>query len=258
VVTHQSTRRGSANPLRSRGIEAASRSARRVVLRSDVTEEDDALTEEQGELIAEAQEIAKRKRQNMFNEDGVAYAPWLVDQVDDDAMQAAKALRQMRKKKERDMEEESKGYVSITEATTSELSGLGLKTKYLGDGELELQWGTEDETGNVGFIIEKKLAGGGSATPWTSVRSYKDFAPLNSQGSSGGSYTYIDDESTEGEWVYRVLADETGGRKYSVCQVGVVIQSNSEQLQTKLSLAAAALLMAGVVAGGVLLDPSQG
>jgi hypothetical protein len=129
VVTHQSPHRGSANPLRSRGIDAASRSARRVVLRSDVTEEDDALTEEQGELIAEAQEIAKRKRQNMFNEDGVAYAPWLVDQVDDDAMQAAKALRQMRKKKERDMEEESKGYVSITEATTSELSGLGLKVR---------------------------------------------------------------------------------------------------------------------------------
>ena len=90
---------------------------------------DDALDDDEAELIEEAKEIARAKRSNMFNEDGVAYAPWLVDQVDEDAMMAAKAMRSMRKRQERDALEEKDGYVSLTEATTSELSGLGLKVR---------------------------------------------------------------------------------------------------------------------------------
>ena len=90
---------------------------------------DDALDDDEAELIEEAKEIARAKRSNMFNEDGVAYAPWLVDQVDEDAMMAAKAMRSMRKRQERDALEEKEGFVSLTEATTSELSGLGLKVR---------------------------------------------------------------------------------------------------------------------------------
>ena len=43
---------------------------------------DDALDDDEAELIEEAKEIARAKRSNMFNEDGVAYAPWLVDQLE--------------------------------------------------------------------------------------------------------------------------------------------------------------------------------
>lgn len=44
-------------------------------------------------------------------------------------MMAAKAMRSMRKRQERDALEEKEGFVSLTEATTSELSGLGLKVR---------------------------------------------------------------------------------------------------------------------------------
>ena len=31
--------------------------------------------------MADAEKIAKTKRSNMFNENGVAYAPWMVNQI---------------------------------------------------------------------------------------------------------------------------------------------------------------------------------
>merc|ERR1712216_656934 len=49
--------------------------------------------EEEAEIIANAQKIAKKKRSNLYNEEGVAYAPWMVRQVDEDAVAAARAMR---------------------------------------------------------------------------------------------------------------------------------------------------------------------
>merc|ERR1719198_227757 len=169
-------------------------------------------------------------------------------------MMAAKAMRSMRKRQERDALEEKDGYVSLVDATTSELSGLGLKAKYLGD-ELELEWSTEDETENIGFSVQKRRSG---SQTWETVRSYTDYAPLKSQGSDGGTYTYLDDECSEGEWIYRILADEANARKFSVCQVGVTIQSASEALQTKIILGIAALALGGIFAAGLALDPNPG
>merc|ERR1719183_1532551 len=157
-------------------------------------------------------------------------------------MMAAKAMRSMWKRQERDALEEKDGYVSVTEATTSELSGLGLKAKYLGD-ELELEWRTEDEADNIGFTVQKRRSG---SQAWDTVRTYADYAPLKSQGSAGGVYTYMDDECEEGEWVYRILADESDGRKYALCQVGVTIESFGQALQTKIVLGIAGLSLAGI------------
>ena len=81
---------------------------------------DDALDDDEAELIEEAKEIARAKRSNMFNEDGVAYAPWLVDQVDEDAMMAAKAMRSMRKRQERDALEEKEGAMRAAQAEAKE------------------------------------------------------------------------------------------------------------------------------------------
>ena len=103
------------------------------------------------------------------------------------------------------------------------------QAKYLGD-EVELEWSTEDESENIGFSVQKRRSG---SQAWETVRSHTDYAPLKSQGSDGGTYTYLDDECSEGEWIYRILADEADGRKSSVCQVGVTIQSASEQLQAR-------------------------
>ena len=116
--------------IRQPSVHRRCRVCRRMADEVEVTAaSDDALDDDEAELIEEAKEIARAKRSNMFNEDGVAYAPWLVDQVDEDAMMAAKAMRSMRKRQERDALEEKEGFVSLTEATTSELSGLGLKVR---------------------------------------------------------------------------------------------------------------------------------
>ena len=55
--------------------------------------------EEEAEIIANAQKIAKKKRSNLYNEEGVAYAPWMVRQVDEDAVAAARAMRGYEKRR---------------------------------------------------------------------------------------------------------------------------------------------------------------
>jgi hypothetical protein len=87
--------------------------------------------DEEAEIIANAQKIAKKKRSNLYNEDGVAYAPWMVRQVDEDAVAAARAMRGYEKRRERIALEEKQGTINILDAASSELTGLGLKAKVL-------------------------------------------------------------------------------------------------------------------------------
>ena len=87
--------------------------------------------EEEAEIIANAQKIAKKKRSNLYNEEGVAYAPWMVRQVDEDAVAAARAMRGYEKRRERIALEEKQGTINILDAASSELTGLGLKAKVL-------------------------------------------------------------------------------------------------------------------------------
>ena len=112
--------------------------------------------EEEAEIIANAQKIAKKKRSNLYNEDGVAYAPWMVRQVDEDAVAAARAMRGYEKRRERIALEEKQGTINILDAASSELTGLGLKAKVLSEDEVELTWSTDDEEANRGFLVERK------------------------------------------------------------------------------------------------------
>ena len=92
--------------------------------------------EEEAEIIANAQKIAKKKRSNLYNEDGVAYAPWMVRQVDEDAA-AARAMRGYEKRRERIALEEKQGTINMLDAASSELTGLGLKAKVLSEDEVD-------------------------------------------------------------------------------------------------------------------------
>ena len=112
--------------------------------------------EEEAEIIANAQKIAKKKRSNLYNEEGVAYAPWMVRQVDEDAVAAARAMRGYEKRRERIALEEKQGTINILDAASSELTGLGLKAKVLSEDEVELTWSTDDEEANRGFLVERK------------------------------------------------------------------------------------------------------
>ena len=105
--------------------------------------------------MKDAEQIAKKKRSNMYNENGVAYAPWMTRQVDEDAIATARAQRTQEKRAQRLATQAKQGTVDILEAATSELTGLGLKT-IVEDGEVELLWDTNDEENNRGFVVEKK------------------------------------------------------------------------------------------------------
>merc|ERR1719407_302190 len=199
---------------------------------------------EEAEIMADAEKIAKTKRSNMFNENGVAYAPWMVNQVDEDAVNIARAMRKDKKRVERLAMLEKQGTVNILDAATSELSGIGLKAKCVDDGEVELLWGTNDEEDNKGFVVEKKLVG---RSEWEEVASYSSWSPLKSKGTLGGAYSYVD-----------VTAEEVDNTRAITCQVGISVESAGQALQTKIIVGAAAVLGVGFLAAGALLDPIRG
>lgn len=206
-------------------------------------------------MLREAEKIAKKKRSNMFNENGVPYAPWMVRQVDEEAITVARALRAEKKRKEQRAMMEAQGVVNILEAATSELSGMGLKAKVIDEGEVELVWGTDSEDGNLGFVIEKKRIGG---SEWQEVASFKDWSPLKSKGQLGGAYSYVDVDAGEGEFLYRIISQQTDGTRAITCQVGVTVESTGQQLQTKIIVGVSAVLFASFLYLGAALDPIKG
>ena len=209
--------------------------------------------EEEAAIMKDAESIAKKKRSNLFNEKGVPYAPWMVRQVDEDAIAIARELRKFKKKKDAEKLKENEGTVNILEAATSELSGMGLKAKVI-DGQVELFWGTSDEDSVKGFVVERKTVG----EDWIVVGSYKSDPSLKSKGAFGGTYSFVDLDNGEGEFLYRIVSDQADGSREITCQVGIAVESESQQLQTKIVVGISALLFASFIYVGFALDPIAG
>merc|ERR1719424_373927 len=179
----------------------------------------------------------------------------MVNQVDEDAVNIARAMRKDKKRVERLAMLEKQGTVNILDAATSELSGIGLKAKCVDDGEVELLWGTNDEEDNKGFVVEKKLVG---RSEWEEVASYSSWSPLKSKGTLGGAYSYVDATVSEGEWLYRIVAEQSDNSRAIVCQVGVAVENSGQQLQTKVIVGGFAFLFVAALVAGDLLDPIKG
>jgi len=150
---------------------------------------------------------------------------------------------------------EADGTVNILDAATSELSGMGLKARSLSDTEVELVWGTEDEERNRGFVVEKKPVGPGQ---WREVANYKTWTPLKSKGALGGAYSYVDTDADEGEFLYRIVAEQADGSRSITCQVAVTVESQGQQLQTKIIVGVTLALFLGFILAGFELDPIKG
>lgn len=211
--------------------------------------------EEEAQIMESAEQIAKKKRSNLYNENGVAYAPWMVRQVDEDAVATARATRAYEKRRERMKLEEKQGTVNILDSATSELTGLGLKAKVLSDEEVELVWSTDDEEANRGFLVERKAVG---YSDWVEIASYTSWSPLKSKGTLGGAYKYVDATASEGEFLYRIVAEQSDNTRAIVCQVGVAVETGGQQLQTKIVVGLFAVLGLAALVGGALLDPIKG
>ena len=93
---------------------------------------------------------------------------------------------------------------------------------------------------------------------WDEVASYQSWSPLKSKGTLGGAYSYIDATVSEGEWLYRIVAEQSDNSRAIVCQVGVSVENSGQQLQTKLVVGGFAALVLGALAAGALLDRING
>ena len=186
----------------------------------------------------------------MFNDKGVAYAPWMVDSFDPENLAKQKAAREARE--ERLKQEPPKVVGDLArDPQAMELSGVGLRTKVRG-GEVELEWRTSDEAGNLGFIISRRA---GKTDDFIQVADYKSWPTLCSKGETGGTYTWSDPDSEEGAWVYRVTDVNKSGAKNDLCQALVEVQSAGEALQVKIAVAAFVLIGAGSIFLANNLDP---
>jgi len=216
-------------------------------------EELDEADIEELETRKEGEVLARKLRSNMYNENGVAYAPWMVNQVDEEAYLAAKEMRKMRKQKEKkDMAVVNDAFLS-TDLQADELSGQGLKYKFVRD-EVELSWSTDMEVDTLGYKVQKRAA---RSDEWVTVASYEDWAPLNSQGENGGTYTLLDPDTELGDWIYRVIDVEASGRNTILCQVLVEVQNKGEVILQYVGAVGFALLLGGLATYAALLDPVQ-
>merc|ERR1719231_1196265 len=146
-------------------------------------------------------------------------APWM--DIDPEAIARAKKAR-----KERRAAEGSKAVDAMRiDPQAGEMgAGGGLKSKVLGEDEIELRWETADEVGNAGFIVQRRQGG---QSDFSTIASFENFAPLKTKGEAGGQYVYLDSESglRPGSWVYRIVDCDTGGTKSAMCQKLVEIES---------------------------------
>lgn len=227
--------------------------SRRVQLSNELSSEEI----EEMEVRAEAAEMVKKVKSNMYNEKGVAYAPWMVNQVDEEAYEAAKYMRKQRKMKEaKERQALNEGVDLAGRGNTlvgDEMSGQGLKYKMVGE-EVELSWYTDDEADNLGFKIQKRAA---RTEDWITVASYQDWGPLASKGPKGGEYTFLDPTSEQGDWIYRVVDEDTSGKSSILCQALIEVQGKGEAMVQTVLLGGFGLFFVSLIAAGVFLDPVQ-
>lgn len=206
--------------------------------------------EKSAELSLEAKKVQNKMRAG-GSESGVEFAPWM--KVDAEAI--ARAEKERKARKERAALKNAELEQMQIDPQAAELGGGGLKSKVLSEEEVELRWSTGDEAGNAGFIIQRRPGGSDS---FSEIATFDNFAPLRTKGAQGGTYVYLDDTvPSPGTWVYRVLDCDESGRRTSVSQKLVEVDSASEQTQT--------LIVGGVIAGlaltfmgaALFIDPIQ-
>ncbi len=175
----------------------------------------------ENETEQQMMERMKRKaRKMMFNPDGVAYAPWLTRQVDEDAI-VEDLIRKERREKGLSVGGDAKGKLKKMSERGEIESSEGLRWRMNGD-QVELAWITGNEKDNKGYIVEKRPSYGGE---FQEVASFKEVSQLLSKGVSGGKYRYTDPSTTPGSWVYRVQDSDVAGKKTVLCQSFIEVET---------------------------------
>jgi len=198
--------------------------------------------EETGEEMRER--LRKKARKMMYNENGVAYAPWVSKQIDEDAI----IEDLIRKEQGAQFKGSKTSILDRGEIETAE----GMKWRMTGN-QVDLAWGTGGEVDNQGFIVEKRPSYGGD---FQEIASYLEVSQLESKGTQGGRYRYTDPSTAGGSWIYRVQDCDSQGKQNVLCQCFVEVQTESEsQQQGAVAIVFAGLLVAAATVGYVLNPP---
>eukprot|EP00966_Prymnesium_polylepis_P038281 887965-Prymnesium_polylepis.1 len=103
------------------------------------------------EMSADAQRVYR----GMRSSSGVEFAPWM--KVDAEKIAEAKKAREERKARSAAASRQDQMLIDPQAAELG--AGGGLKSKVLSEEEVELRWSTGDETGNAGFIVQRRKGG---------------------------------------------------------------------------------------------------
>lgn len=140
-------------------------------------------------------------RKNLYSDKGVAYAPWVTKQIDEEVrilLLRSKCIIQdcIKEKLYRcwqaildDLirkEKESKGRKKTSTIDRGEIEfSEGMKWRMSND-QVDLAWVTGAESQNQGFIVEKRPSYGGD---FQEIASFKEVSQLATKGPGGGRYT---------------------------------------------------------------------
>ena len=116
-----------------------------------------------------------KARKMMFNENGVAYAPWVTKQINEEAIIDGLILKEQGGPVKKKTSILDRGEIESSE---------GMKWRMSGD-QVELAWVTGFEDDNKGYIVEKRPSYGGD---FQEVASFKEVSQLASKGQTGGRY----------------------------------------------------------------------
>lgn len=119
-----------------------------------------------------------KARKMMYNENGVAYAPWVTRQIDEESI-----IEGLIMKEKGGLVKKKTSILDRGEIESSE----GMKWRMNGD-QVDLAWVTGGEDDNKGYIVEKRPSYGGD---FQEVASFREVSQLVSKGPSGGRYRAI-------------------------------------------------------------------
>lgn len=162
--------------------------------------------------------LRKKVRKNYFNEDGVAYAPWMQNNIDEDGIVEA-----LMRKEKGIKAPGTKTKTSILDRGEIE-SSEGMKWR-MSNNQVDLVWVTGKEENNKGYIVLKRPSYGGE---FQEIASFKEVATLQSKGINGGRYRYIDALTAPGSWIYCIKDCDSGNKSDILCQCFVEVQTETE------------------------------
>lgn len=199
-------------------------------------------------------EVSKTMRMSKFsNENGVEYAPWMKVTPEDEANIRAVMREKAQARRQRQMQQQAVTGLLLSDSTNQELSGTGMKSKIVDDGNsVELTWATDKETNTRGFLVKRRAA---KTTDFVTLASYETYGPLQAKG--GGIYSYLDKNVPPGGWFYRISECDTSGEESDLTQCLVEIATPQERQVQTFALAGFAVLAGVALAAGFLLDPVQ-